>query len=107
MFARRSFAAVPSPPAETGASLPVWLTQLTNPYVGAGAAAAVMAVAAGTLILFAGDPHAGAPSVRLALASPSAKDFGALRPAPAAPVLLDALQPGQEALVPDGGKCDC
>ena len=104
MFARRSFAALPSQPAAAAATLPVWLTQLTNPYVGAGAAAAVMAVAAGALVLFAGDPHAGAPSVRLALAQPTPKDLGALRPTPSAPVLLDTLQPGQEALVPDGGQ---
>ena len=106
MFARRSFAAVPSPPAQAAAVLPSWLTRLTNPYVGAGAAAGLMAVAAGALVLFAGDPHAGAPSVRLALAAPTPKDLGALRPAPSAPVLLDALQPGQEALVPDGGQAE-
>ncbi len=104
MFARRTFAAVPSPPADMGSTLPTWLIQLTNPYVGAGAAAGLMAVAAGALILFAGDPHAGAPSVRLALAAPSRKDLGALRPAPSAPVLLESLQPGQEALVPDSGQ---
>jgi uncharacterized protein len=103
MFARRSFAPAtsPAPPAAQAAAGPAWLARLTNPYVGAGLAAALMAGAAGALILFAGDPHAGAPSVRVALASPSAKDLGALRPAQAAPVLLDTLQPGQEALVPD------
>ena len=104
MFARRSFASLAAPPAEAGATLPSWLIQLTNPYVGAGAAAGLMAVAAGALVLFAGDPHAGAPSVRLALAAPTPRDIGALHPAPSAPVLLDSLQPGQEALVPDGAQ---
>ena len=104
MFARRSFASLAAPPAEAGATLPSWLTQLTNPYVGAGAAASLMAVAAGALVLFAGDPHAGAPSVRLALAAPTPRDIGALHPAPSAPVLLDSLQPGQEALVSDGAQ---
>ena len=103
MFARRSFAAVPSSPSPPEAVSPTWLTRLTNPYVGAGAAAGLMALAGAALILFAGDPHAGAPSVRVALASPSPKDLGALKPAPAAPVLLESLQPGQETVVPDAG----
>ena len=103
MFARRSFAAVSaSPPPSVEALAPAWLTRLTNPYVGAGAAAAVIAVAAGVLILIAGDPHAGAPSVRVALAPPSSRELSALHPAEPAPILLDALQPGQEAaLSPD------
>ena len=107
MFARRSFANLPSSPSSSQGSIgqsstaTAWLTRLTNPYVGAGVAAAVMATAAGVLVLFAGDPHAGAPSVRVALASPSQKDLGALKPAPSPPVLLADLQPGQEALVPD------
>jgi uncharacterized protein len=99
MFARRSFASLPSPPAAPiapGGSPPAWLARLTNPYVGAGAAAVLMAGAAGALILFAGDPHAGAPSVRVALASPSAKDLDALHPLTPPPVMLDNLQPGQE-----------
>ena len=102
MFARRSFATSPQPAPDAAPS--GWLAHLTNPYVGAGAAAALMVTAAGSLILFAGDPHAGAPTVRVALASPSAKDFGALHPAAAAPVLLDTLQPGAEALLPDAGQ---
>ena len=101
MFARRSFAAVPSPPSSSFEAVsPTWLLRLTNPYVGAAAAAGLMALAGATLILIAGDPHAGAPSVRVALASPSPKDLGALRPAAAPPVLLDTLQPGQEATLP-------
>ncbi len=104
MFARRSFAAIPSQPADPGSPMPAWLAQLTNPYVGAGAAAGLMGIAAGALVLFAGDPHAGAPSVRLALAAPTPKDLGALHPAPSAPVLLDGLQPGQEVMVPDTGQ---
>ena len=104
MFARRSFAnGLPAVSSAQGPTAPAWVTQLTNPYVGAGAAAAMMALAAGVLIAFAGDPHAGAPSVRVALASPNPKDLGALHPAPSTPVLLDTLQPGQEALVPDAG----
>jgi uncharacterized protein len=109
MFARRSFASLPSSPSPSrtvnvAADAPAWLQRLTNPYVGAGAAAGLMACAAGALILFAGDPKAGAPSVRVALASPSARDLNALHPLAPAPVMLDALQPGQEvALAPDAG----
>lgn len=99
MFARKpvSASAAPAPAAS-----PDWLSLATNPYVGAGAAAAVMVIAAGVLIGVAGDPHAGAPSVRVALAAPSKADLGALRPSLPAPIALDALQAGQEVAVPDG-----
>ena len=104
MFARRSFATAPSAPPVADVTAPAWLQRLTNPYVGAGVAAALMAVAALGLVLVAGDPQAGAPSVRLALASPSARDIDALHAAPPPPVLLDTLQAGQQAtLDPDGG----
>ena len=41
---------------------------MTNPYVGAGAAAFAFTLAATTLILLTGDPKAGTPVVRLSLA---------------------------------------
>ena len=64
-----------------------------------------MGIAAIGLVVVAGDPHAGAPSVRVALAAPSAQDLSALHAASTPPVLLDSLQPGQEAtLGPDPGQ---
>jgi len=41
---------------------------LTNPYIGAGAAASVLAVSAGAVVLLTGDPKAATPTVRLSLA---------------------------------------
>jgi uncharacterized protein len=97
MFARKPAPAAAIPASDT----PDWLAMVTNPYVGAAAAAAVMLAAAGTLIAVTGNPHAGVPSVRVALVSPSKADLVALRPAGPAPIPLDGLQNGQEVAVPD------
>jgi polysaccharide deacetylase 2 family uncharacterized protein YibQ len=78
---------------------------LTNPYVGAGGAAMLMLASALTLVLVTGNPHAGAPSVRLSLDTPSKSDGGKpvlradLPPSPTLgidAVPLDSLKPGEE-----------
>ena len=95
MFARKPATASPTPAPAT----PDWVALATNPYVGAGAAAALVLVAGAALIAITGDPHAGAPSVRVALVAPSKTDLNALHQgAPA--VSLDALKNGQEITAP-------
>ena len=100
MFSRRPLAATAAPSGHPPTEASALLSRLANPYVGAGAAGAIAIAATAVLVAF-GDPHAGAPSVRIALASPSANDISALHaPAPAA-VDLTSLQPGQEVAAPD------
>jgi polysaccharide deacetylase 2 family uncharacterized protein YibQ len=87
---------------------PDWLATLSNPYIGAGAAAALVAAAALALIAITGDPRAGAPSLRIPLQSPDPSVGRLLRPAtpqgtPGA-VPLDGLAPGQEVIMPDGSQ---
>jgi polysaccharide deacetylase 2 family uncharacterized protein YibQ len=101
MFARKP--ATPTPvQAQTGRD---WLATLSNPYVGAGGAGVLVLLAAAILIVVAGDPHAGAPSVRIALDGPSAGGQHLLRPslAPgvAGGVSLDNLAPGQQVAIPE------
>jgi len=81
-----------------------WLSTLSNPYVGAGAAAALVVAATLALIAITGDPRAGAPSLRIPLPSPDPSVARMLRPstpqgAPGA-VPLDGLAPGQEVTMP-------
>ncbi|WP_158917340.1 divergent polysaccharide deacetylase family protein [Caulobacter sp. S45] len=95
MFARKP-ATVPSAPAPAATG---WMALAANPYVGAGAAALLLLLAAGALIAIAGDPHAGAPSVRVALAPPSKTDLNALHQNAA--LSLDNLKNGQEIPAPD------
>ncbi len=87
-----------------GSEAPDWLTTLSNPYIGAGAAAAVVVAATLALIMITGDPRAGAPSLRIPLQSPDPSIARLLRPATpqAAPgaVPLDGLAPGQEVMMP-------
>jgi polysaccharide deacetylase 2 family uncharacterized protein YibQ len=108
MFAKRPPAALATPrPPPAGAH--GWLAALANPYVGAGGAALLFLISAAALILVAGDPRAGAPSVRIPLQAPDAKlpSLGPLRGPAAAPqspigplgVTLDALAPGQAVLM--------
>jgi polysaccharide deacetylase 2 family uncharacterized protein YibQ len=83
---------------------PDWLATLSNPYIGAGAAAAVVVTATLALIAITGDPRAGAPSLRIPLQSPDPSVARLLRPptpqgAPGA-VPLDGLAPGQEVTMP-------
>jgi len=83
---------------------PDWLATLSNPYVGASAAAALVVAAALALIAITGDPRAGAPSLRIPLQSPDPSVARLLRPAtpqgaPGA-VPLEGLVPGQEVTMP-------
>jgi polysaccharide deacetylase 2 family uncharacterized protein YibQ len=101
MFARKP-ATPTTTPVQTG---PDWLATLSNPYVGAGGAGVLVLLAAAVLIIVAGDPHAGAPSVRIALEGPSAGARHLLRPSLApgvgGGVSLDNLAPGQQVVVPE------
>ncbi len=65
MFAKPPPITVPQTTSRPGASL---LAALTNPYVGAGGAAALFAIMAVLLVGLTGDPKAGTPIVRLSLA---------------------------------------
>lgn len=94
MFARKPAAASPAPASAT----PDWVALASNPYVGATAAAALVLAAGAALIAVAGDPHAGAPSVRVALAAPSKTDLNALHQGSA--MSLTGLQNGQEVAAP-------
>ena len=97
MFAR-------PPSALTAAAVedaaPDWMARLRRPEVSAGAVAAV-ALAAVLAVLVFGDPHAGAPSVRVKLADPGKLPAPqALRgPGEGAPT-LDSLAPGQDVGMP-------
>jgi polysaccharide deacetylase 2 family uncharacterized protein YibQ len=82
---------------------------LSNPYVGASAAAGVVVAATLALIAITGDPRAGAPSVRIPLQSPDPSVARLLRPAtPPAPaagaVPLAGLMPGQEVTMPSDAE---
>lgn len=100
MFAKRPVA--PNPPPQPTLSSIDWIEVLSNPYLGAAAAAGLILLAGLVFIGVAGNPRAGAPSVRVALSSGGAD---ALRPnlAPGASglVMLDNLTTGQEAALPD------
>ena len=100
MFARK-----PAAPAAASASGADILTVLANPYVGAGGAGLLLLLAIAGLIAIAGDPRAGAPSIRIALETAAAQG-AAPRPDRLGPggVALDTLGPGQEvALNGPGG----
>ncbi|HTK36225.1 MAG TPA: divergent polysaccharide deacetylase family protein [Caulobacteraceae bacterium] len=108
MFAKRP-TTVPAPPRSPSTGANGWMTALSNPYVGAGGAALLFLVSAAALILVAGDPRAGAPSVRIALQSfAKLPPAGPMRgPAGSPPgvfgpggVTLDSLPPGQDVLMP-------
>jgi uncharacterized protein len=94
MFARKPAAASPAPATAT----PDWVALASNPYVGAAAAAVLVLAAGAALVAIAGDPHAGAPSVRVALAAPSKTDLNALHQGQA--MSLTNLQNGQEVAAP-------
>jgi polysaccharide deacetylase 2 family uncharacterized protein YibQ len=100
MFSRRPLAATPASTDNLSQEASALLSRLTNPYIGAAAAGTIVLLTAVVLVLF-GDPHAGAPSVRIPLAGPSAKDIGALHAPQPAAIDLTSLQPGQE-VSPDG-----
>lgn len=72
---------------------------MTNPYLGAGGAAALFLISVAALVLVAGDPHAGVPRLRIPLKAPEAEaPHGALRG--------PAGQPGTAILGPDGLTLD-
>lgn len=106
MFAKRpapSPATPRSPAAGRG-----WAAAFANPYLGAGGAGLLFLVSMIALVLIAGDPHAGAPSIRIPLQAPKASEsFGPLRgrAEPGAElaggtITLDSLAPGQDVLLP-------
>ena len=72
---------------------------LTNPYVGAGGAAALFLLSVAVLVLVAGDPHAGAPRLRIPLKAPHVD-------ASHGPLRGPAGQPGTAVLGPDGLTLD-
>jgi polysaccharide deacetylase 2 family uncharacterized protein YibQ len=85
------------------------MAPLTNPYIGAGGAAALFLLSAAVLVLVAGDPHAGAPRLRIPVKAPPAGDpHGALRGPAGQPgtaimgpdgLTLDSLPPGQDVMI--------
>ncbi len=107
MFAKKPAAPPVAKPQPAG--VPAWLNPIANPYLGAGGAGLLFLASAAALILVTGDPHAGAPSLRIPLQVPGAKPHeGPLRgPAGGLPgelgpngVTLDTLAPGQDVLMP-------
>jgi polysaccharide deacetylase 2 family uncharacterized protein YibQ len=113
MFAKRP-ATVPAASRSPSPGAGGLMTTLANPYVGAGGAALLFLVSAATLILVAGDPRAGAPSIRIALQSAAKLPAsGPMRgPAEAAlpgmmgaqGVTLDSLPSGQDVLMPGAAE---
>ena len=99
------FARPPATALSATADASDWVARLRQPMVGAGAAAA-LAVAAVACVLTFGDPHAGAPHVRVRIADPGKLPSPQLRAASADAATSDLLTPGQDPaalLVPDGG----
>jgi polysaccharide deacetylase 2 family uncharacterized protein YibQ len=93
MFAKRPPSPVVQPAAKNALSLgAVTGVVLRNPLVAVGGAAAIFTLAAATALLAAADPHAGAPSVRIALSAPGA--------APPPPGWREALAPDQSGPAP-------
>jgi polysaccharide deacetylase 2 family uncharacterized protein YibQ len=77
MFSKRSLAgASAAPPPEDGGLMA--LLQGVNPYVAVASAGILFLIAAASVIVVTGDPHAGAPRVRVPLSMPGAAS-GALR----------------------------
>ena len=108
MFAKRPVPA-PAAPAPQGPSLArIWTVPLTNPYLGAGGAAVLFLLSVVVLVLVAGDPHAGAPRLRIPVKAPKVEGPAGHMRGPAAPgtailgpdgLTLDSLPPGQDVLV--------
>ena len=96
MFARPPAAAITAPPPSAAAE---WTARLRHPATGAAAAGA-LALAALLALLTFGDPHAGAPSVRVKLADPGALPRGSLRGVLSQHPTLDSLAAGQDVGMP-------
>lgn len=101
MFARPpTAAAFAAPPPRTGLAVGAWLGRLADPRIGASLAAGAVAIAV-IIVASTGDPHAGAPSVRVRLAEAPRAPVQTLRDAlTAPPPSPDALAAGQDAAAP-------
>ena len=100
------FARPPAPTLAADAPVRLWVERLRHPAAGAGAAVAI-AVCAVTAMLAWGDPHAGAPHVRVRLADPGKLPTPVLRVAadPAATPDLPAPDSATSGVAtPDGGQ---
>ena len=111
MFAKRT---APAPVVvATKPGLAARLNPIANPYLGAGGASLLFLLSAATLVMVLGDPHAGAPKVRVALDAPAQEKGGiGLRPF-ATPGPIDAgaapegVPPGQDfGGYPEAGPVD-
>jgi polysaccharide deacetylase 2 family uncharacterized protein YibQ len=97
VFAKRPLAATGSAPAVANPRLPGFLN---HPFALPAAAAGFLLLSIGLFVLATNDPHAGAPSVKVALQTAAKPgEPGALRPGlpgdPANPT-LNSLPPGQD-----------
>lgn len=95
MFSKRSFATASPAPASSDGGL-LGLVQGINPYIAVSAAGALFLMAAATLVVVTGDPHAGAPRVRVPLSSPTA-----LSGTPGQPAQSGATPLGQATITVD------
>jgi hypothetical protein len=90
MFSKRTYASAtpaPAPKADGGLAA---LAQGVNPYIAVSAAGALFLMAAAALVVVTGDPHAGAPRVRVALSSPGSLPAPGPAPAPGAAAIGQA-----------------
>ncbi len=105
MFARPPSSALSAADVRAGGADATWADRLRHPAVGAGAAAVLVAATLAAVLTW-GDPHAGAPHVRVRLADPGKLPAPVLRAAadPAATPDLAVADP--TALAPDvaGGQ---
>lgn len=72
MFSKRNLNPVPATPEPAFSAPELFGRALSNPYLGAGAAAALFLATALGLIALLGDPQAGTPAVRISLAKVAA-----------------------------------
>ncbi len=93
------FARPPAALAQPAPTAPDWIARLRHPAAGASAAGALALTTLLALMVF-GDPHAGAPSVRVKLAEPGALPRGSLRGALSEHPTLETLVPGQDVGMP-------
>lgn len=112
MFSKKLQPALSSPAAASGSGIAARVVR--NPYIGAGAAAGLLAIAVTSLVLV-GDPGAGAPKVRVALSQAPGEEASGWREGmtadqvPAAPAaaedpLLAALDPSTTSEGPGPGE---
>jgi hypothetical protein len=118
MFAKRPPTPAVQPAARGGLSLAaIGGVVARNPMLAVGGVAVVFTLAAATALLAAADPHAGAPSVRIALSAPGApapppgwrEALPVDQPGGPTPVTTDSLQlyanaPADEGAAPTQGQ---